>query len=137
MAERSVRRQPDTTSHWCFRAIAASAVLLAGCGGGGEPGSATAPPARAGQVWEVQASEERAYIPGSIVAFVNGVHVMVVDDDRVYAGMTALETKSGSDGAKTITFASGLTADLVPSAQGGEMRFSSGERVPVRTRASE
>lgn len=137
MAKRSVRLKPDTTSDWCFRAITASTVLLAGCGGGGEPGSATAPPARAGQVWEVQAAEERAYIPGSIIAFVNGVHVMVVDDDRVYAGMTALETKSGSDGAKTITFASGLTADLVPSAQGGEMRFSSGERVPVRTRASE
>jgi hypothetical protein len=134
---RSVRLKPDTTSDWCLPAIAASAVLLAGCGGGGEPGSATAPPARAGQVWEVQGAEDRAYIPGSIVAFVNGVHVMVVDDDHVYAGMTALETRSGSDGAKTITFASGLTADLVPSAQGGEMRFSSGERVPVRARASE
>jgi len=124
-------------SRWCSRAIAASAMVLAGCGGGGEPGSATAPPARAGQVWEVQASEDRTYVPGSIVAFVNGVHVMVVDDDRVYAGMTPLETKSGSGGAKTITFASGLTADLVPSADGGEMRFSSGERVPVRARQGE
>jgi len=111
--------------------------MLAGCGGGGEPGSATAPPARAGQVWEVQASEDRAYVPGSIVAFVNGVHVMVIDDDRVYAGMTPLETKAGSGGAKSITFASGLTADLVPSADGGEMRFSSGERVPVRARQGE
>jgi hypothetical protein len=137
MAQRFVRLKPDSTSGWRFRAIAASAVVLAGCGGGGEPGSATASPARAGQVWEVQASEDRAYVPGSIVAFVNGVHVMVVDDDRVYAGMTALETKSRSDGARTITFSSGLTADLVPSAQGGEMRFSSGERVPVRPRASE
>ena len=43
-------------------------------------------PARAGQVWEVQASEDRAYIPGSIVAFSTAMHVMVVDDDRVYAG---------------------------------------------------
>ena len=125
------------TSHWFSRAAAASAVVFAGCGGGGEPGSVTTPPARAGQVWEVQPSENRADIPGAIVAFVNGVHVMVVDDDRVYAGMTTLETKSGSDGAKTITFASGLTADLVPSAQGGEMRFSSGERVSMRARQSE
>lgn len=127
------------TSHWISRTIAASAVLLVGCGGGGEPGSATAtaPPARAGQIWEVQASEDRGYVPGSIVAFVNGVHVMVVDDDRVYAGMTSLETKSGSGGAKTIRFASGLTADLVPSANGAEMRFSSGERVPVRARQGE
>ena len=125
------------TPHWFSRAVAASAVVFAGCGGGGEPGSATAPPARAGQVWEVQPSGDRADIPGAIVAFVNGVHVMVVDDDRVYAGMTTLETKGGSDGAKTITFASGLTADLVPSAQGGEMRFSSGERVSMRARQSE
>ena len=54
--------KPDTTSDWRFRAIAASAVVLGGCGGGGEPGTATAPPARAGQVWEVQASEDRANI---------------------------------------------------------------------------
>ena len=38
------------------------------------------------KVWEVQASEDRAYVPGSIVAFVNGVHVMVVDGDRVLRG---------------------------------------------------
>src|SRR5262245_16266196 len=121
------------------RAVAACTVLLAGCsgGGGGEPGSTAPPPSRAGQVWEVQASADRAYVPGSIVAFVNGVHVMVVDDDRVYAGMTPLATASGSNGAKTITFASGLTAEMVPSAQGAEMRFSSGERVPVRARRGE
>ena len=116
------------------RIVAASTLLLAGCGGGAEPGSVAPPTSRAGQVWEVQASEDRAYIPGTIVAFVNGVHVMVVDGDRVYAGMTTLATKDGSGGAKTITFSSGLTAEMVPSADGAEMRFSSGERVPIRTR---
>jgi hypothetical protein len=120
-----------------FRVIAASALVVAGCGGGGEPGSTAPPPSRAGQVWEVQPSEERAYIPGSIVAFVNGVHVMVVDDDRVYAGMTPLAISNGSNGGKTITFSSGLTAEMVTSAQGAEMRFSSGERVPLRTRQGE
>jgi hypothetical protein len=125
------------TSRWLSRAVAGSAVAFAGCGGGAEPGSAAAPPARAGQVWEIQTSDERAYIPGSIVAFVNGVHVMVVDGDRVYAGMTPLATTSGSNGARTITFSSGLTADMVPAADGAEMRFSSGERVPLRTRQSE
>jgi hypothetical protein len=119
------------------RVIAASALVVAGCGGGAEPGSTAPPPSRAGQVWEVQPSEERAYIPGSIVAFVNGVHVMVVDDDRVYAGMTPLAISNGSNGGKTITFSSGLTAEMVTSAQGAEMRFSSGERVPLRTRQGE
>lgn len=121
-------------------AVMASTLALAvGCGStdGGEPGSATAPPARSGQVWEVQGSEDRAHIPGSIVAFVNGVHVMVVDGDRVFAGMTQLAATDGSGGARTITFSSGLTAEMVPSAQGAEMRFSTGERVPVRVRQGE
>jgi hypothetical protein len=125
------------TSHRFSRAVAASAVALAGCGGGGEPGSSAPPPARAGEVWEVQTSEDRAYIPGSIVAFVNGVHVMVVDDDRVYAGMMPLATTGGGNGARTITFSSGLTAEMMPSATGAEMRFSSGERVMVRARQDE
>jgi hypothetical protein len=120
----------------CF-STAAVAASLAGCGGGGEPGSAVTPPARSGQVWEVQGSEDRTAVPGSIVAFVNGVHVMVVDGDRIFAGMTELTTKSGSGGARTITFPSGLSADLVPAAQGGELRFSSGERVAVRARQGE
>jgi hypothetical protein len=139
MAETSVPPKRDTTSIRFFRVIAASAVILAGCGGGGrgEPGSTAPPPTRAGQVWEVQASEDRAYIPGSIVAFVNGVHVMVVDGDRVHAGMMSLATTEGAGGAKTITFSSGLTAEMVPSAEGAEMRFSSGERVPVRARQGE
>lgn len=124
-------------------AIAFAALVATGCSGGAGAGAgsetslATAPPARAGQVWELQPSEDRAYIPGSIVAFVNGVHVMVVDDDRVYAGMTPLATRDGTNGARTLTFSSGLTAEMVPSAQGAEMRFSSGERVPVRARQSD
>jgi hypothetical protein len=122
-------------ARWFLAAL--SAALLVGCGGGGEPGAATAPPSRSGQVWEVQASEDRAYVPGSIVAFVNGVHVMVVDGDRVYAGMTELAAKDGSSGARTITFPSGLSADMVSSPQGVEMRFSSGERVTVRERQGE
>ena len=78
-------RYPLVTLFLRLRPCAAS---LAGCGGGGAPGSAATPPARSGQVWEVQGSDDRTAVPGSIVAFVNGVHVMVVDGDRVFAGMT-------------------------------------------------
>ena len=85
----------------------------------------------------MQPSDDRAFIPGSIVAMVNGVHVMVVEGDRVYAGMTPLATTAGANGARTITFASGLTADLVTAGQGAELRFSSGERVPLRPRQVE
>jgi hypothetical protein len=116
-----------------FRAILLVSAASAACGHGadtGTPGAIAAPPTRRGDVWEIQTPAERASVPGSIVAFVNGVHVMVVDGDQIYAGMTTLATKRGANG-RTITFPSGLTADLVSSGQSAELRFSSGERVMV------
>ncbi|HZM60259.1 MAG TPA: hypothetical protein VFB85_10690 [Vicinamibacterales bacterium] len=112
------------------------ASLTGACGGAdtGTPGAVSAPPSSRGDIWEIQSPSERAMVSGSIVAFVNGVHVMVVDGDRVFAGMTELATKAGTNGGQTITFPSGLSADLVPSAQGAELRFSSGERVLVHER---
>ncbi|HEY7189174.1 MAG TPA: hypothetical protein VH436_21600 [Vicinamibacterales bacterium] len=113
-------------------------VSMAGaaCGGADKsaPGAVAAPPSRSGDIWEIQAPAERTSVPGSIVAFVNGVHVMVVDGDQIYAGMTTLATKSGPNGGRTITFPSGLTADMVSGSQGAELRFSSGERVMVHER---
>ena len=103
----------------------------AACGGGGEPGEATAPPSRSGAVWAVQNPDDRAAVAGSIVAFVNGVHVMVVDGNQIYAGMTELTTREAAGGGRTFAFPSGLSADLVSSPQGAELRFSSGERVAV------
>ena len=106
------------------------AALAGACGGADKstPGAVAAPPSSRGDIWEIQAPSERATVSGSIVAFVNGVHVMVVDGDRVFAGMTELAAKAGANGGQTITFPSGLSADLVPSGQGAELRFSSGDR---------
>src|SRR5262245_51235777 len=100
-------------------------LCLAACGGGGggEGGSATAPPSGSGEVWAVQNPDDRAATAGSIVAFVNGIHVMVVDGGQIYAGMTELTTKDGAGGGRTIAFPSGLSADLVPAANGAELRF--------------
>ena len=113
-------------------------IGVSACGGGGAdkatPGAVDAPPARSGSVWEIQTPDERATVSGSIVAFVNGVHVMVIDGNRVYAGMTELAVKSGPNGGQTMTFPSGLSADIVPSGQSTELRFSSGERVAVHER---
>jgi hypothetical protein len=111
-------------------AVLSAAALACGGGGGGAEGAA-APPASSGEVWTVKAPDDRTAVAGSIVAFVNGVHVMVVDDDDIYAGMTTLTARAGAAGARTITFASGLTADLVPAEGGAELRFSSGERVAM------
>ena len=127
-------RQPLSRWWWSFVIVSAIPGLVGCGGGGGETGAAATPPARSGKVWEVPGPDDRAQVPGAILAFVNGVHVMVVDGDRIYAGMTELTTKAGADGAQTITFPSGLSADLVPAARGGELRFSSGERVAIRER---
>jgi hypothetical protein len=120
-----------------LHALAVVATLAtAACGSAdtGTPGAVAAPPSGRGNVWEIQSPGERVTVAGSIVAFVNGVHVMVVDGERIYAGMTELPSKSSPNGGQTITFSSGLTADMVPSGQGAELRFSSGERVLVHER---
>jgi hypothetical protein len=82
-----------------------SAILLvsvgsAGCRGveTGTPGAVASPPSRRGDIWEIQTPADRTSVPGSIVAFVNGVHVMVVDGDQIYAGMTTVATKNGFGG---------------------------------------
>jgi hypothetical protein len=116
--------------------LAGVVALASACGGpdASTPDAVAAPPSSRGDVWEIQSPTDRATVSGSIVAFVNGVHVMVVDGDRVFAGMTELPTKAAANGGQTMTFPSGLSADLVPSGQGAELRFSSGERVMVHER---
>ena len=121
--------------HFLIALIAPLTLWLAACGEGGEEsGAVTAPPARSGEVWTVQSPDDRSAVAGSIVAFVNGVHVMVVDGQQIYAGMTELTTKDGAGGGRTIAFPSGLSADLVPTGQGAELRFSTGEKVAVGSR---
>jgi hypothetical protein len=122
-------------AYFLFGLLAPVALCLSACGGGGEEGgTVTAPPASSGEVWTVQNPDDRAAVAGSIVAFVNGVHVMVVDGEQIYAGMTELTTKDGAGGGRTIAFPSGLSADLVPTGQGAELRFSTGEKVAVGSR---
>ncbi len=111
------------------------ALLGAACGGGGggAPAAARAP-TRAGDVWEIDHPDDRANAAGAALAYVNGLHVMVVDGNRAWAGMTRLDAESGADGARTFHLDGGLTADLVKAGDGLELRFSTGERVPLRKR---
>ena len=117
----------------CVRLIAA-ALLLVGCGGGTGAGGAAAArtPARSGDVWEVDGEVGRAATPGALLAFVNGLHVMVLDGNTAYAGMTRLEGRTEQGGDPAFALPNGLRAALVRSGEGAELRFSTGEVIALR-----
>mgnify|MGYP001546650084 FL=1 len=108
------------------------AVAVVGCG---RHGDATAEVARApshsGDVWETDRTDDRATAPATVLAFVNGLHVVVLDGSDVYAGTTRLSTTADSDG-RMVTLSNGLGAHIAPAGDGMELRFTSGERVPLR-----
>ncbi len=119
-------------------ALAALALLApAACGGGddGAPDVARAP-ARDGEVWELDRADDRATADAAMLAYVHGVHVLVLDGDEAFAGMTRLRAAEDANGGRTLTLANGLAAQLVPSGDAIELRFASGERVPLRRRAA-
>jgi hypothetical protein len=64
-----------------------------------------------------------------MLAFANGLHVMVVDGDDVYAGMKKLHMQPSPDGGRMMELGGGETARLVQSGDGYELHFSSGETV--------
>lgn len=108
----------------------AIAVLLAlgGCAGAdGRVATAERAPARAGDVWELDAADDRRTAPAALLAYVSGLHVLVLDGDDVYAGMTHLQGTRGRDGARLFRLANDLDAQLVPVDDRLELRFSSGE----------
>jgi len=117
-------------------AVSRAALLLTmaavACGRGGAAASVETPPSRAGQVWEADRAEDRANAPATMLAFVNGLHVMVLDGDDAYAGMTRLHAAPTADGKRAIPLANGLGAELVPVGEVMELRFSSGESLPLR-----
>ena len=93
--------------------VAVVAMIASGCKGSGESGvAAVTPPSRSGDVWEADLSRGRAASPAALTAFVNGVHVMVLDGDDVFAGMRKLQAKGSEDG-RTVDFSNGITAKMV------------------------
>ncbi|MEW5977632.1 MAG: hypothetical protein AB1898_17700 [Acidobacteriota bacterium] len=104
---------------------------LTGCGSSGPEG--TGVPSRSGEVWEIDGSAGRSAMSGAVLAYVNGLHVIVLDGNNVYAGMTLLKAERPSDGGSSIKLANGLEASLVPTGEGTmDLRFSSGESIPLR-----
>jgi hypothetical protein len=113
-----------------------SIALYTGCkGADGASESAAEVPARSGDVWEIDGSAGRTASPAAMLAFVNGMHVLVIDGDDVFAGTQRLKSNRAPDGVRTLQLADGSSADLVPNGDAFELRFASGERIPLRKHA--
>lgn len=119
------------------RSIHALIIGIALCTGckGGSPESAATVPSRSGDVWEIDGSAGRSASPAAMLAFVNGMHVLIIDGDDVFAGTQQLRSNRAPDGVRTLQLADGASADLVPSGEMLELRFASGERIPLRKQA--
>ena len=116
--------------------IVLALLLLGACGGApdrasGEAATAAAP-ARAGVVWELDSADSREAAPAALQAYVHGLHVLVLDDDDAYAGMTRLTGRAGDDGARTFHLADGVEARLAPAGERMALRFAGGAAVPMR-----
>jgi hypothetical protein len=109
------------------------AAGLAACGDrqGGDVSVARAP-SRSGQVWEADNAGDSRSASGTVVAFVNGLHTIVLDGHDVYAGTTRLSATTDSAGALAVSLSNGMSARLVPAGDAMEVRFSSGESVALR-----
>ena len=108
------------------------AAGIGGCGKSGSSSEAVKAPARSGDVWEIDRAAGRAAMPGAVLAYANGLHVVVLDGKEVFAGMTRFDAESRPDGARAIKLAGGLEALLVPAGDERiDLRFSSGESIPL------
>jgi len=110
-----------------------TALGLACRGGDGAPGEAAVIPARAGDVWELENPADRASAPAAMTAFVNGVHVVVVDGDDIYAGTGKLAAGKAEAGARVLPIAAD-TARLVAEGEALTLRFASGTTARLRRR---
>ena len=98
---------------------------------------AVAPSARAGDVWEVDSASNRATVEPALRAYVNGLHVMVVDDNDSYAGMTHLAGTPNGAGARTYTLGGGTSVRLARSGDTLALTFPDGAAVPLRRRPAD
>src|SRR5665213_2957307 len=111
-------------------------LLAIGAAGCGKHGDATAEaaraPSRSGDVWETENAADRKAAPATVLAFVNGLHTMVLDGSDVYAGTTRLSTTTDTAGGRVVALSNGLSARLVPAGDAMELRFASGESISMR-----
>lgn len=118
-----------------FPPLVLAVGLIAACGGDGGAAETSRAPERSGEVWEVDRVEDRAVAEAALLAYVSGLHVVVLDDDDAFAGMTRLRLTNGDGGGRSITLANGVGAQIVPAGEVLELRFAGGQTVPLRRQA--
>lgn len=112
----------------CALPFALMFALACGTGGGTADAPPTArAPARSGEVWTIDRADDRASAPGAMLAFLHGLHTIVLDGNDAYAGMTKLRAARDAEGNRTIDLAGDLTATLIPEGDLLQLRFSTGE----------
>jgi hypothetical protein len=108
------------------------AIGIVACGKGGDGAAVAKAPSHSGDVWETDKVGDRKEAPATVLAFVNGLHTVVLDGGDVYAGTTRYNTSEDSAGGRVVALSNGLSASIVEAGDAKELRFSSGERVPLR-----
>ena len=109
------------------------AIGIVGCGKHGDAGASVAKaPSHSGDVWEADKASDRKAAAATVLAFVNGLHTVVLDGSDVYAGTTRFSTSADTAGGRIVALSNGLSASIDPAGDAMELRFSSGERVPLR-----
>lgn len=119
----------------CRRALPCLLLLAIACGsaaGAGDVPPTARAPASAGEVWTIDRADDRATAPGAMLAYLNGLHTVVIDGDNTFAGMTRLRSTRDASGNRSLTLAGGLTATLVPEGDLLQLTFSTGESVTLR-----
>ena len=117
------------------RAGLAFLAAVVACAGAGADDAARAP-ARSGDVWEVDAANDRDAAQGALLAFVSGTHVLLVDGDDTYAGMRRTHGGKAPDGGQPLALGGGIEATLAPSGDAMQLRFASGETLALHKRAA-
>ena len=117
--------------------LAALLVIAAtACARAKTPDVAVSVPRRSGDVWELDSVSSRSTAAASLLAFVTGTHVLLVDGDATYAGMRVTAGGQAPDGAQPLALSSGIGATLAPRGEVMQLRFSSGEVLALRRRAA-
>jgi hypothetical protein len=123
--------------------LLACGVLLASCGGPGPAGEGESPaarpaetPARAGEAWELaDAGVADAPSPAVVAAFVEGLHSLVLDGDRLYAGSVRHDGVRQDDGSLSFSLSGGLQARLVKDGEAYLLHLGDGEPARLQRRA--